>query len=48
MTPSGSSGGSVEPSKQRSAAPADAITSRLLTPDPLRQQRAWLPWFSRG
>lgn len=42
----GGSGSSVEPPKQRSAAPAEAITSRLLTPDPLRQQRARSRQFS--
>ena len=34
MTSSGSSGGSVEPFKERNAAPASAITSRLLNPGP--------------
>ena len=37
----GGSGGSVEPPKQRSAAPAEAVTYRVFASlDPLRQQRA--------
>jgi len=40
MTLARGSGGSVEPSKQRSAAPAEAVSYRIFHPDPLRQQWA--------